>query len=241
MVRGASALLAATTVALAYALAAGSLPDLGDGDAAILVASGVGLLAVSALTLAVAGTCDSLVTAALLAIGGGLLMGALDDAGLDSAAIVPEAIFAGAFGVLLARWLLAYAGPAVALAVPVFVALVDVWSVVLGPTSRLADGDPRGAAALAFDLPSWGGALAGPAARLGLPDAIFLAAFATWALRLDLRPRLTTVTMVCGLLATMIVSITTDRTIPALPLLVAGFLLPNADRLGALLRDPGRR
>ena len=241
MVRGPSALLAAAAVALAYVLLAGDLPDLGDGNGAVIVAGGVGLLAVSALTLAVVGISEMLVTAVLLAIGGGLIAGALDEAGLDAGAIVPEAIFAGAFGVLLARGLLAYAGPAVALAVPVFVALVDILSVAFGPSSRLADGDPRGASALAFDLPSWGGALDGPAARLGLPDAIFLAAFATWARRLDLRPRVTTVTMIGALLATLAISVTADRAIPALPLLVAGFLLPNVDRLAALLRDPSRR
>lgn len=238
MVRGPSALLAAAAIGLAYAVAAGALPDLGDGDGAVAVMAGTGLLAVVAVTLAVVGTSDALTATGLLAVGGGLLMGALGAAGIDASATVPEAIFAGAFGVLLARGLLAYAGPAVALAVPLFVAVVDVWSVSIGPSSRLADGDPRGAAALAFDMPSWGGALSGPAARLGLPDAIFLAAFAVWALRLDLRPRATTAAMVCGLLTTMVVSIMADKAIPALPLLAAGFLLPNVDRLRALLRDP---
>jgi hypothetical protein len=240
VVRGASALLAAAAVALAYALVAGTLPDIGDGNGAVIVAGGVGLLAVSAVTLAAVGIGETLTAAVLLAVGGGLVAGALDDAGIDAAAIVPEAIFAGAAGVLLARGLLAYAGPAVALAVPLFVALVDIGSVVAGPTSRLANGNPRGASVLAFDLASWGGALDGPAARLGLPDAIFLAAFATWALRLDLRPRLTIVTMICGLMATLVISVTADRTIPALPLLAAGFLLPNLDRLGALLREARR-
>ena len=241
MVRGAAALLAASAVSLAYALSAGRLPDIGDGNGAVIAAAGAGLIAVSVVTLAAAATSELLLVAALFACGAGLLAGALDDAGVNAAAIVPEAVFAGAFGALLGRWLLGYAGVAVAIAVPVFVALVDVWSVAIGPSSRLAGGDPRGAAVLAFDLPSWGGALAGPAARLGLPDAIFLAAFATWAVRLELRPRLTAVTMTCALVATMVVSVTANRTIPALPLLAIGFLLPNADRLVVLLRKPAER
>ena len=109
----------------------------------------------------------------------------------------------------------------------------------LGLTESLEVGyrlSPRGEAVLTFDLPSWGGALNGPAARLGLPDAIFLAVFTTWTLRLGLRLRLTIAAMTCGLLATMAISITADRTIPALPLLAVGFLLPNVDRLVALVR-----
>ena len=97
-------------------------------------------------------------------------------------AIVAEALFAGAFGALLARALLAYAGPAVALAVPLFVALVDIWSVAMRPV--LATRERRTARRGGADLrPAVVGRRAGgPATRLGLPDAIFLAVFTAWAL-----------------------------------------------------------
>ena len=196
-----------------------------------------GIVLVCLVTLGSAAVADrTLVAGPLLAIGGGLIAGALDDAGINASTIVLEAVFAGAVGAMLARWLLSYAGVAVTLAVPVFVAIVDICSVAVGPTSRLADGDPRGAAALAFDLPSWGGAIDGPAARLGLPDAIFLAAFAVWTVRLRLRERVTIAAMTCALVATMVISVVADKTIPALPLLAIAFLVPNADRLIALLR-----
>jgi hypothetical protein len=204
----------------------------------VLVASGVGMLAVAAVVLSLVWAGDALAPVMLVLAGSGLLVGAMDAAGAGASATVPEAVFAGAIGILLARALCAFAGPAVALAVPLFVALVDAWSVAAGPSSRLVQGEPRGAAELTFDLPSWGGTLDGPASRLGLPDAIFLAAFATWAVRLGLRPRATAAGMVCGLLATLAISLATDRAIPALPLLAVGYWLPNLDRLTGLLRAP---
>lgn len=238
MVRGPAALLAACAVALAYVLCAGVLPDLGTGDGAVFVASAVAVAAIAAVILSLVWAGDGLAPVLLVLLGSALLVGALDAAGVGVGAVVPEAILAGCIGIVLARGLAAFAGPAVGLAVPLFVALVDTWSVVAGPSSRLVGGSPRGAAELTFDLPAWGGSFAGPAARLGIPDAIFLAAFATWAVRLGLRPRATAAGMLCGLIATLAISLATDRAIPALPLLAVGYWLPNLDRLASLLRAP---
>ena len=44
--------------------------------------------------------------------------------------------------------------------------------------------------------------------------------------------------MTLGLVASLGVSIALDRAIPALPLIAAGYLLPNLDRIPALLRGP---
>lgn len=231
MVLGPAALLVAAPVALAYFLAAGALPDLGDGDTAALVAGAAGMGMVAAVVLAIAAAGDAIAPLALLLAGSGLLVGALDAAGAGPAASVPEALLAGSLGVLLGRLL---AAPLVALAVPLFVALVDTWSVVAGPSSRLVAGQPRGAGELSFDLPAWGGGA--EAARLGLVDAVFLAMFALWARRFGLRPRATAAGMVAGLLATLAISLATDRAIPALPLMAVGYWLPNLDRLAGLLR-----
>jgi hypothetical protein len=43
--------------------------------------------------------------------------------------------------------------------------------------------------------------------------------------------------MVAGLLATVVLSVTTDRAIPALPLLAVGYWLPNVDRLAGLFKE----
>lgn len=234
MVRGPAALLAAGAGALAYFLLAGGLPDLGVGRGAVIVAALAGIAAIVAVVLSVARLAEETFALVLLLAGSALLVGAMDTAGARASVAPFEALAAGALGALVGR---ALASPAVALAIPVFVAIVDAWSVASGPSSRLVHGDPRGAAELTFDLPAWGDA-PGASSRLGLTDAIFLAMFAVWARRFGLRRRATAVGMVAGLMATVVLSVLTDRAIPALPLMAVGYWLPNLDRLGAMFRDP---
>jgi hypothetical protein len=231
VVRGPAALLGAALVALAYVLAADALPNLGDGDVATMVTGGVGLGLVAAIVLSVAACGDALAPLSLLLAGSGLLVAVLDAAGAGPAAVVPEALLAGSVGVLAGRLL---AAPVVALVIPLFVALVDAWSVASGPSERLLRGEPRGTDELSFALPAWGGGE--DAARLGLVDGVFLAMFALWARRFGLRPRATVAGMLIGLLGTLALSLATDRAIPALPLVAVGYWLPNLDRLAGLLK-----
>ncbi len=233
MVRGPAALLGATALALTYFLIAGELPDLGTGEGAVLVSGMVGVGVVSGVVLALVWAGDAIGPLLLVLAGSILLVAGLDAADVGPGASTFEALAAGSLGIIVGRML---ASPAVALAVPLFVAGIDAWSVASGPSSRLADGEPRGAAELSFDLPSWGGSLGGAASRLGITDAIFLAMFATWAGRLGLRRGMAAIGMVAGLLATVALSVTTDRAIPALPLMAVGYWLPNLDRLGRLFR-----
>lgn len=232
MVRGPAALLGATVVALVYFLVAGELPDLGSGDAAVLVAglAGVGLVAAIVLSVTTAG--DELFPLWLLFVGSFMLVAGMDAAGAGSSVSAFEAVAAGTFGVLLGR---ALAAPAVAFAIPVFVAIVDAWSVATGPSSRLSESGARGAAELSFDLPAWGGA-PGAASRLGIVDAIFLAMFSVWAARFGLRPRATAVGMVAGLVAAVVLSVLLDRAVPALPLVAVGYWTANLDRFDQLLQ-----
>ena len=239
MVRGPASLLdgplglvAAFVVALAYFLIAGDLPQLGDGDTATLVAGIVGVGIIAGLVLTVVHNGIDLAPIVLLLLASGILVGAMDASGAEASVSAMEAVFAGCLGVLLGRLL---AAPVVALAIPVFVAIVDAWSVANGPSSRLSEGNPRGAAELTFDLPSWGGT-PGASSRLGLVDAIFLAMFAVWAKRFDLRPAATAIGMVAGLLASVVLSVVLDRAIPALPLMAVGYWLPNLDRFAAMFR-----
>jgi len=232
VVRGPAALLGASALALTYFLVAGDLPSLGTGDAAVLVAGGIGIALISVIVLAVADFDRELLALVLLFGGTALLVAGMDAAGAKASVSTFEALAAASLGTLLGG---ALAAPSVALAIPVFVALVDAWSVASGPSSRLLHGDPRGAAELTFDLPAWGGA-PGAGSRLGLTDAIFLAMFAVWAKRFGLRRRATAVGMVGGLLLTVVLSVTTDRALPALPLMAVGYWLPNLDRLAAMFR-----
>jgi hypothetical protein len=163
----------------------------------------------------------------------GAAVAALNLAGVGALANVPEALFAAAVGLLLAA---ALATPAVAIAVPLFVAAIDIWSVASGPTSRLVQSGRDPVDLLSFDVPAWGG---GSAGGLGLTDAVFIAMFAGWAWRFGLRRRATLAGMAAGLLAALVLSLLTADAIPALPLIAAGYLLPNVDRLVRRAR-PGR-
>jgi hypothetical protein len=233
VVRGAAALLTAPLLATAYFAVAPALWDLGDGDGALLVADGIGLLAIGAtvVSLLPAWRARTVQLAALAAAGAAVA--ALNLAGVGALANVPEALFAAAVGLLLAA---ALATPAVAIAVPLFVAAIDIWSVASGPTSRLVQSGRDPVDLLSFDVPAWGG---GSAGGLGLTDAVFIAMFAGWAWRFGLRRRATLAGMAAGLLAALVLSLVTGDAIPALPLIAAGYRLPNVDRLVRRAR-PGR-
>lgn len=225
--------LGAPLLALAYFLAAPALPALPGGDTTVLVAGGVGLLFVAASTLAILPAHGTLLGPLLIALGAGLLVGALNAGGaqgVGAGANVAEALLAGAVGLLFARWL---ATPVIAIAIPLFVAAIDVWSVASGPSSRLLAEGTGAVDALSFDLPAWGER--GSAGHLGLSDAFFLSMFAAWAWRYGFRRAATIVALGAGLLGSLVLGIVLDRPIPALPLIAAGHLLANLDRIGALL------
>jgi hypothetical protein len=224
----------APLVALAYFLAAPALPALPAGDETTLVAGGVGLLMVAASTLALAPAAETLFGPLLIVLGAGLLVGALNAegaGGVGAGANAAEALLAGAIGLLFARWL---ATPVIAVAVPIFVAAIDVWSVASGPSSQLLDQGTDTVDPLSFDLPAWGHH--GSAGHLGFSDALFAAMFVAWAWRYGLRRKATIAGVTLGLLAALVLSVELDRAIPALPLIAAGYLLPNLDRIPAMLR-----
>jgi hypothetical protein len=217
----------------AYFLATPALPALPAGDEEVLVGSGIGLLLVAATTLALLPARETLLGPLLIVLGAGLIVAALNvdgSGGVGAGANVFEALLAGAAGLLFARWL---ATPLIAVAVPLFVAAVDIWSVASGPSSRMLAGDTDRVDPLSFDFPAWGGA--GSAGHLGLSDSLFISLFAAWAWRYGFRRGATLVGMTLGLVASLVLSVTLDRAIPALPLIAAGYLLPNLDRIDKLL------
>ena len=218
-------------LALVYFLAAPALPALPEGDTTVAVAGGLGLLVTAATTLALVPARETVVGPLLIVLGAGLLVGALNAAGAGAGANVAEIMLAAAVGLLFAR---ALGTVAVALAVPLFVAAIDVWSVLSGPTSRLLEEDDDRVDALTLDLPAWGGE--GAAGLLGVSDVVFLAMFAAWAWRFGFRRAATAAGLACGLLASLVLGLLLDEAMPALPLIAAGYLLPNADRIARLFR-----
>jgi hypothetical protein len=230
---------AGVVVALAYFLAAPALPALPAGDVTVLVAGGLGLVLVATTTLSLLPLLaqrDAVARVVLVLAGSGVAMAALNVGGVGAGANVFEALVAAAVGLLFARVLNT---AAVAVAVPVFVALVDVWSVATGPSAKLLAGGTPASDPLSFDLPAWGSM--GSAGHVGLSDAVFLAMFAAWAWMHGLRRGATIAGLLCGLIAALLLGVALNRAIPALPLLAAGYLLPNADRIAPLLHGARAR
>ena len=120
-------------VALAYFLGAPYLPALAAGDTTTLVAGGIGLVMIAATTLSLLPARDSVAGPLLIVLGCGLIAGALNSegaAGVGAGANVFEAMLAAAIGLLFAHALRA---PPIVVAVPFFVAALDIWSVASGP------------------------------------------------------------------------------------------------------------
>jgi len=194
-------------------------------DGAGVYAAGVaGAVAVGLCALAPLGGRDEPAGLTVFAVGAVLLAIALNARGVGAAANPAEALFAAAAGMLFA-W--AFALPAAVLAVPLLVAGIDLAAVLAGGGDGPAAGP--GGDLLTLDLPAWGGD--GDVSRLGLLDATFLAMFAAWAARYDLRPRLACALMVAGLAGAVAVGLALDRSVPALAFVSLGLLASSPIRL----------
>ena len=155
----------------------------------------------------------------LALLGGGLLTAALDAAGLRVGATPAEVVLWAAAGVLFAR---VFPLGALVVAVPLLLAGIELAAGGGGPSAPAEAGDPL---TLAFP----------DERRLDAAELAFAAAYAAWALRFGLRIRAT-----LPLLAVVLVaSVARDGDLLAVTLLGAALLLPNLDRLVALVREPG--
>lgn len=228
-----AATLALVAAAQAYVLAAPSLPEIGDVDTSILVACTVGSAFIFCCLVAVVPVSDSPPLLWILAIGAFGLVAGLNVADVGAGATPIEAIAYAAFGAIFAVGLLA---PSLALALPVFVAGIDLISTFAGgPSEMLANagqtqpGDP-----LSLEMPDWGNGL--PAGRLGISDVVFAGVFLVFARRYDLRPRATAVALWVATVVAIALKVAFDAAIPVLPLLAAAYFLVNVDRLPALAR-----
>jgi hypothetical protein len=222
------AALAAYAAALAYFALADSLPALGTTDATAIASGAVAMVALAACTLTLLPARDEPAALLALAAGGLLLGGALTASGVDPGANVAKALFAASAGMLLASWL---SLPQLVVIIPVFVAAIDVVSVLSGPTSVLLRERSPAVDYLSFAIPGWGGG----GEQLGVADVVFLGFYASAAWRHGLRRTATAIGLLLGLVAAVVAGVLTDRTLPVLPALAVGLLLPNLDRLGPLL------
>lgn len=234
MVRGPAAVLTAYAGAFLYFELAPSLPSPGGGDATTIVSGAAGMAALALGVLTMVPARDSLSLLALLLVGGGLLAGALQVAEAGPAANVPKLLFAAALGMLLARLL---DTPPVVVAVPLFVAGIELAGALGQPGSPLVHHDGDTVNFVTFSLPQWGSRDAG---QLAMSDLLFLAFYAAAAWRYGFRPRATAAGLCLALGATLVAGVALGHALPVLPGLALGLLAPNLDRIAPLVRRSDR-
>jgi hypothetical protein len=234
VVRGPAALLAVVGAALAYVLVAPELPQLHPPELSALVASAIGLTFVVAIVAGMAAMADSPFTLLPAVLGAGLLVAALDANRVAAAATPFEVVLFSCLGIAFA---VVFDAPALAVALPLFLAAIDIGQALGGGSAGLfALSTSKPGDVLTLDLPDWGTGLA--AARLSATDVVFLGAFAAYARRLGLRERAAEVGMLVGLLVAVASEVLLDTQLPTIALMAAGYLVPNIDRLAALFARP---
>jgi hypothetical protein len=235
VVRGLAALLG-LAAAQAYVLLAGELPRLDPPDTALLVAGAAGLLVIVVDCAVTAPVSDERPLLWLILLGGAVVVATINAADAGAAATPAEAVTWAALGGAFA---LAMLTPPLAIALPLFVAGVDVVSAVLGgPGEVLAEaGQSQAGDPLTLELPAWGDGIA--AGHVGAADAVFAGAFLVYARRFGLRPVATAVGLAIALIGALVLKLEADVEIPPVPLMSAAYFLVNADRLGALFRRTG--
>jgi hypothetical protein len=219
VVRGPAAVLIGPVAALAYLIGARWLPsDPPDEIAEVLGATFVAIAVLAIVPI----TQGGLPVLVLMGFGLGMLTAVLDTTGARAGASVPEALTWACAGLLFVR---SFDTPALALAVPVLLAGLDVAGVI--GTAGLLDDAARAGDPLTLELPLWGG---GQAAQLAGLDAAVLAGLAEYAVRLRVRPDLTELALTAALVAAVVAAL------PAVALMCGAFLAVNADRLVTLFR-----
>jgi hypothetical protein len=230
VVRGPAALLALVGGVLAYVLVAPSLPELHPPELSAVVSCTVGLVLVLAIVIGLVAIADARLALIPAVAGAGLIVAALDANGVGVAATPFEAALVACLGIAFA---VIFDAPALALALPLFVAAIDVAQSYAGGSPGLFTlSTTKPGDALALELPDWGTGLA--AARLSVAHVVFFAAFAAYARRLALRERAAELGMLCGLLVAVGCQVFLDTELPALALIAAGYMLPNLDRFRPL-------
>src|SRR5262249_43813779 len=122
VVRGPAALLGVVGAALAYVLIAPELPELHPPELSALVAGRVGLTFVVAIIAGLVAVADVPIALVPALIGAGLLVAALNVNDAAAAATPFEAVLFGCAGVAFA---VVFDMPAMAVALPLFVAVID--------------------------------------------------------------------------------------------------------------------
>lgn len=105
----------------------------------------------------------------------------------------------------------------------------DIWSVFAGPTRVIVERAPGVLDYALVHFPALG--TTEPGVALGMSDLVFLALFTVGSGANGLRPRISFAAMAVSLVVTFAITLTTERALPALPLLGVAFVMANADLL----------
>jgi hypothetical protein len=230
----ASAPLILVVAAWAYFVIPKLLPAIQDEQQSRIVAACVATMIVVIVAASVATLSDHPLIVPIVLLGAGLIAGVMNAAGAGAVATLPEAIAYACIGILAGLWL---STPALVLAIPVFVAGIEIIGTLSGTSHGVAGGALRGGDIFTLDLPDWNNGLS--AARLGLADMVFVGLYATYARRFGLRFWASAIGMAVSLAIGVWLSIDSNTALPELGFIGAGFLVPNADRVVALFRPTG--
>lgn len=114
------------------------------------------------------------------------------------------------------------------LLIAVLIIAVDFYSVFFGPTKKMVESSGPWIDYLTVSLPV---IAVDATSRLGIADFIFFSIFIGCALTFRLRRVLTSLAMAVSFVATMMIGVSLDIGVPALPLLSIFFVAVNADLL----------
>jgi hypothetical protein len=234
VVRGPAAVLVLVVAAWVYFVIPKLLPAIQDEQQSRIVAACVATMIVVLVAASVATLSDHPLIVPIVLLGAGLIAGVMNAAGAGAVATLPEAIAYACIGILAGLWL---STPALVLAIPVFVAGIEIIGTLSGTSHGVAGGALRGGDIFTLDLPDWNNGLS--AARLGLADMVFVGLYATYARRFGLRFWASAIGMAVSLAIGVWLSIDSNTALPELGFIGAGFLVPNADRVVALFRPTG--
>jgi hypothetical protein len=196
-----------------------------------MVACTVGLTLVVAIVAGLAAMADSPLTLVPAVAGAALIVAAMDANDVGAAATPFEVVLLCCLGIAFA---VIFDTPALAVALPLFLAAIDIAQAQGGGSAGLFTlSTSKPGDVLTLELPDWGTGLA--AARLSAPDILFLGAFAAYARRQGLRERAAEAGMLVGLLVAVASEVLLDSELPTIALMAAGYLAPNIDRVRALL------
>ena len=117
--------------------------------------------------------------------------------------------------------------------------IVDFYSVFLGPTKKIVESGTIWIDYLTIHLPVFG---APAVSQIGISDIIFFALFVGVTITYGLRRISTAIAMTLSFVATMLLGVSFELGVPALPLLAIFFMLANADVIfRRYLQEPDKR